>query len=171
MNLNLKTRIVAIVIAAFLVAAPFIATGCVASPPSGGEFQKETTPSTKKTTETQTVTPTEPGKVEGYEIYENKDPFKPLAGKGSGTTSQTVTTTTTTPGGGTTSTSAQVTLVTIPLGQSASIEVNGTLYEGLKEGDTFATNFKLISIGTGSVIIQYGDNQYTLYLGEALNVK
>lgn len=170
-RLTRKEKTVAIFVTAAFLIAPLIATGCTAAPPSGGEFQKETTPSAKKTTETKQTAKTVPGKVEGYEIYENKDPFQPLVGAGAQTQTQTVTTTTTTPDGGVTSTSAQVKLITIPLGDSAAIEVNGTLYEGLKVGDTFANNFKLMSIGTGSVIIQYGDNQYTLYLGETLNVK
>lgn len=152
-----------------------ISTGCGAATPTGGEFQKETAPSTK-TTEQKTVKSTTAGKIEGFEIYENKDPFQPLTGPGS--TTRTVTTTTTeteTGAGGTTSTTtttsqAQVRLVSIS-GGTATINVDGVDHANLKAGDTFATAYKLISIGTGSVTILYGDNQYTLYLGETISVK
>jgi hypothetical protein len=145
--------------------------GCLAATPSGTEFQKGTTPSskTKTTAGTQTVTPTPAGKIEGYEIYENKDPFLPLVGAGAAT--RTITTTTTDSSGAVVSSStASVRLDSVD-GSTASISVNGTAHAGLKAGDTFASSFQLISIGTGSVVIQYGDNQYTLYLGETINVK
>lgn len=149
--------------------------GCGAATPTGGEFQKETAPSVK-TTEQKTAKTPAPGKIEGFEIYENKDPFQPLSGPGS--TTKTVTTTTTTTGtdaGGNTSTTtttsqAQVTLVSIS-GTTATINAEGTDYPNLSAGSTFAGAYKLISIGTGSVTILYGDNQYTLYLGETISVK
>ena len=166
----LKKAINCLLTAAILF-TPLFWTGCfLASPPSGGEFQKETAPAKKKEATTTNEAPLAPGKTVGYEIYENKDPFTPLIGA-AGAPKTIVTTTTTDATGVVTSSSAAVKLLTIPLGNSAAIEVNGTLHEGLKAGDTFANNFRLISLGTGSVVIQYGDNQYTLYLGETINVK
>lgn len=154
-----------------------LGSGCGAGTPTGGEFQKETAPTTATaTTNQKTAKTTTTGKIEGYEIYENKDPFQPLSGPGS--TTKTVTTTTTATGtsaDGTTSTTtttsqAQVRLVSIS-GTTATINVNGTDHPALRAGDTFANVYKLISIGTGSVTILYGDNQYTLYLGETISVK
>ncbi|MFA5867808.1 MAG: hypothetical protein WC891_07620 [Actinomycetota bacterium] len=165
-------RTVSIWLICALLGISFTLGGCLAATPTGSEFQKETTPSSKTKAETQQTTPTPAGKIEGYEIYENKDPFSPLVGGSSSSPSNvgrnkdgTTSTTGAAPTG-----SATVKLVTIPLGASAAIEVNGTLYEGLRVGDTFAEYFKLLSIGTGSVVIQYGDNQYTIYLGETINV-
>ncbi len=163
-------RTVSIWLICTLLGISFTLGGCLAATPSGGEFQKETTPSSKAKDEAKTTTSTPAGKIEGYEIYENKDPFSPLVG-GSGQSSvgrskdSTTSTSPAVPTG-----SSTVKLVTIPLGTSAAIEVNGTLHEGLKVGDIFADFFKLLQIGTGSVLIQYGDNQYTLYLGETIKV-
>ncbi len=145
--------------------------GCLASVPSGTEFQKETTPSSKSKSSTtaQTVTPTPAGKIEGYEIYENKDPFQPLIGAGANT--RTLTTTTTDSSGAVVSSTTTTVRLDSISGSTANITVNGTPYNNLKVGDSFGGSFKVISIGTGSVVIQFGDNQYTLYLGETINVK
>ena len=154
---------------------PAYLAGCGAATPTGGEFQKETAPSTK-TTEQKAVKTVAAGKIEGFEIYENKDPFQPLSGPGSTTRTVTTTTTSTTAGAGgststtTTASQAQVRLGSIS-GVTASINVDGTDYANLRAGDTFAGTYKLVSIGTGSVTILYGDNQYTLYLGETISVK
>ena len=151
----------------------FAVAGC-SSAPTTGEFQKETAPTSQSTTTSKsTVTA---GKVEGYEIYENKDPFQPLFGPGSTTKTVTTTTTTTGTGGGgattttTTTTQTQVRLVSIDNG-AATINTGGTDYPNLKAGSTFAGSYKVITIGTGSVTILFGDNQYTLYLGETISVK
>lgn len=145
--------------------------GCLASPPSGTEFQKETTPSSKSKTSatTQTVTSTPTGRIAGYEIYENKDPFQPLIGTGAST--QTITTTTTDSSGAVVSSSTASVRLDSIANDTATITVSGTPYANLTAGNTFASSFRLISIGTGSVVVQYGDNQYTLYLGETINVK
>lgn len=171
-----RTRVIRIFLPAILLMViSMIAAGCGAATPTSGQFQKETAPSTK-TTEQKTVKTNADGKITGFEIYENKDPFQPLSGPGS--TTQTVTTTTTatdTVAGGTTSTTtttsqAQVRLVSIN-GATATINADGTDYPDLAAGATFASVYKLVSIGTGSVTILYGDNQYTLYLGETISVK
>ncbi len=142
--------------------------GC-ASPPSGGEFKKETPPSTK-TSKEESEKKTTPGKIEGYEIYENQDPFQPKVGEGAAATVTTATTTTDI--GQLQTTTAQVNLVSIsPEGTAATINVDGTEYADVTVGTEFGGAFKLVSIGTGSVEVLYGDNQYTLYLGETLTLK
>ncbi len=160
--------------AAVLFLACSIISGC-ATPTTTGEFQKETAPSSKSTGTPSTTTVTA-GKIEGYEIYENKDPFQPLYGPGATTRTITTTTTTTdtTAGGNTTTTTTtaqtQVKLIAISNGL-ATINTGDTDYTDLKAGDTFAGSYKVLTIGTGSVTILYGDNQYTLYLGETISVK
>lgn len=159
---------VSIILLSIVASAQLLVSGCTSSLPTAGEFQKEPTPTAKSSTGTKTTAKTPTGKIEGREIYENRDPFKPLFGQGS--TTQTVTTTTTGPTGQVQATSVQVQLVSIT-GSTATINVNGTDYPNIKVGDTFADVFKLLSIGPGSVVILYGDNQYTLYLGETITVK
>lgn len=152
----------------------FAISGCAGSP-TGTQFKSQPVPQpqpsvTDKTSNETQQKPSPKGGMEGYEIYENKDPFQPLVGKGSSTT--VTTTTTTTPGGVTTTTSATATLVSVSSdGTKATINISGTPYPDLRAGDTFAGSYKLLSIGTGSVTILYGDNQYTLYLGETLTLK
>jgi len=151
------------------------ASGCATSLPSGGEFQKETTPSATKDSN-KSDDKVSSGKVKGLEIYENHDPFQPLTGPGA--TTQPVTTSTSSSeigaDGETTTTvitsQSQVRLVSIE-GSSATIRVEDTDYAGLQAGDTFADSYKLQTIGSGSVSILFGDNQYTLYLGETISVK
>jgi hypothetical protein len=166
-----KNRCAPILTTGFAIALAIAMAGCLATPPSGTEFQKQTTPSSssKTTSTTQTVTPTPAGKVAGYEIYENKDPFKPLIGANA--QSQTLTTTTTDSSGAVIASSTATARLDSISNNTATITVNGTPHANLSAGSTFADSFKLISIGTGSVVVQYGDNQYTLYLGETINVK
>jgi hypothetical protein len=166
-----SSRLVPISMIGFVIALSVTIAGCLATPPSGTEFQKQTTPSSssKTTSTTQTVTPTPAGKVAGYEIYENKDPFKQLVGANA--QSQTLTTTTTDSSGTVVASSTATARLDSISNNTATITVNGTPHANLTAGSTFADSFKLISIGTGSAVIQYGDNQYTLYLGETINVK
>lgn len=145
-----------------------VVAGCLRLP-TAIEFKPEAPSSAMKEAAEEgseiTLQPPSKGSIEGYEIYENKDPFQPLTGPGA---EQAVTTTTVpTPTG-----LARVTLVSIASdGSSANFTVDGTNYSNVKVGDTFASYFKLISISTGSVVILYGDSQYTLYLGETLTLK
>lgn len=139
--------------------------GCLRLP-TGIEFKPEAPPgATQEATEEEAVTPPPTGSIEGYEIYENKDPFQPLTGPGA---EQAITTTTvTTPTG-----LARVTLVSIASDQSsANFTVDGTSYSNVGVGQIFADYFKLISISINSVVILYGDSEYTLYLGETLTLK
>ena len=164
-----KGKVITVILISWLFVAMYLA-GCGTATTPMGQFQKESAPSVSSETEkTQTKTTVVPTKIEGYEIFDIKDPFGPLTGPGS--TTQVLTTTTTTGTGTQTTSTNQVRLVSIPSGTTATVEVNGTNYENLRAGDTFAQTFKLLTIGTGSVTILYGDNQYTLYLGETISVK
>jgi hypothetical protein len=159
-----------------IVAIAGVNAGCASTGTVTQNFQKETAPASTSQTASATVSKGTAGKIEGFEIYENKDPFQPLYGPGSETRTITKTTTTTdTTAGGSTNTTTtseqvQVKLVAIN-GATATINAAGTDYPDLKAGDSFGGSFKLLSIGTGSVTILYGDNQYTLYLGETVSVK
>lgn len=174
MNEQNRSRLLAVAITISAVWAAVAVTGCSTTSTPTGEFQKETTPTTTTTSTTPAAAVT--GKLAGYEIYENKDPFQPLYGPGA--TTRTVTTTTTTTGtgaGGTTNTTtttsqSQVRLVSIT-GSTATINVGDTDYPDLVANSIFAGSFKVVTIGTGSVTIIYGDNQYNLYLGETISVK
>jgi hypothetical protein len=150
-------------------------TGCSPSSTLNVNFQKETAPASITQAASSTVSKLSPGKIAGYEIYENKDPFQPLYGPGATTRTITKTTTTadtTTDGTTTTATTDQVQVKLVAInGTTATINAAGTDYPNLKAGDTFGNSFKLLTIGTGSVTILYGDNQYTLYLGETISVK
>jgi uncharacterized lipoprotein YajG len=161
MTSNRKIWLVPIMVIAM---AGLMISGC-ATPPEVGTLKKETAPSSSKSTDQQTTKPV-PGKIEGYEIYENNDPFQPKLGAGASTT----VTTTTTSTGGTTTSSATLVSVSTDL-TTATITVNGTTYTDIPQGSTFASNYRLISISAGSVVIMYGDNQYTLYLGQAMTLK
>ncbi len=173
--MRLPKSVRSLILAVILLGLMLGASGCTSTTPTG-EFQKEVSPTSATKTTPKTTAATTTGKVAGYEIYENKDPFQPLYGPGA--TTRTITTTSTTTGtgaGGTTSTTTttsqtQVRLVSIN-GATATINVGGTDYPDLAVNATFAGSYKVISIGTGSVVIMYGDNQYTLYLGETISVK
>ncbi len=168
-NMSGKCELKTVILISWLAATLFL-TGCAKTTTTPGQFQKESTPSVSSEAEkTQTKTTVVSTKIEGYEIFDIKDPFGPLIGQGS--TTQVLTTTTTTGTGTQTTSTNQVKLVSIPLGTTATIDVNGTYHENLRAGDTFAQVFKLLTIGSGSVTILYGDNQYTLYLGETISVK
>lgn len=150
----------------FIALLGFVIAGCAA--PTGIKFKPEAPSESTSTSGGQlssTAQAPSRGLVEGYEIYENKDPFQPLTGTGA--TQQVTTATVATPTG-----LAHVTLVSIAAnGSSASFSVDGTDYANISVGATFASYFKLLSIGTTSVTILYGDSQYTLAVGETLTLK
>jgi hypothetical protein len=176
MSLFKRRNFLSAILVTAVVTVLFAISGCSPASTPTSEFQKESTPATTSTASTSAPATTAAGKIAGFEIYENKDPFQPLYGPGA--TTRTVTTSSTTTGtgaGGTTSTTTttsqtQVTLVSIT-GTSATINVGGTDYPNLAANSVFAGSFKVVSVGTGSVTILFGDNQYTLYLGETVNVK
>lgn len=132
-------------------------------------------PVTKPTTTPPPTLPStgvEEGKeVETFEIYQSKDPFDPLIVKQS-TPAQPGTTT---PGESTVPAAPvagknQITLLEIFTENNvefASIQVGSTIYK-VKEGESFASNYKLVSIGSDKATILYGDDSATLKIGETI---
>lgn len=113
-----------------------------------------------------------------FEIYQSKDPFEPLlatqtqqpgAPASPGTPISTPGAAPAPPLAGPVG-KTQITLMDIYTENNvkfASIQVGSTLYKA-KEGETFATNYKLVSAGTDSATILYGDDSATLKIGETI---
>jgi len=102
-----------------------------------------------------------------FEIYQSKDPFEPLvspapAGEvAPGVPSETQ------PAGPTKMRVALTDIFTEDGVEYATVEVGSTSYK-VKEGDLFASNFKVLSIDSNSVTLLYGDDRITLELGEVV---
>jgi hypothetical protein len=118
---------------------------------------------------TQTTTPPETGQA-----FEGKDPFQPLvvvqaAPSGSQQPAPTPTGSETGVTGGSTTTSAEtVTLIDIRKQSGvlmATVDVDGKDYT-VKEGDTFAGNFKLISLNSSCGTFVFGDERFSLCVGQ-----
>lgn len=129
----------------------------------------------------------------GFQVAQPRDPFEPLVtsppGGGDGDTTSTSaggTTTATTTGGGTTSTTTGGSTTTTTKGDDpdgirvmllevrdqssgrvAVVEVDGITYT-VKVGDTFATNFKVVSLTTNGGVFTYGDSAFTLAVGQSI---
>jgi len=131
----------------------------------------------------------------GFRVSPPRDPFAPLvtaptdtAPETSSTTGGETTTTgggTTTTGGGTTSTTSGGTTTTTspdtPTGKrvtlleireeggvrEAVLTVDGQTYT-VRVGDTFAEDFKVISLGTSSGVFMYRDSVFTLAVGQSI---
>jgi hypothetical protein len=128
-----------------------------------------------------------------YQVAQPRDPFEPLIVPAStttvpdgDTTSSTSggATTTTTPGattssstGGTTSTTTgdqpqgkRVTLLEVRQeagGRVAVVEVDGQTYT-VGVGDTFAGEFKVVSLSDNGGVFTYGDSAFTLAVGQSI---
>lgn len=109
-----------------------------------------------------------------FEIYQSKDPFEPLLATQTQQPGVPASpgTPVSTPGAAPTAPASktQITLMDIYTENNvkfASIQVGSTLYK-VKEGETFATNYKLVSAGTDSATILYGDDSATLKIGETI---
>lgn len=169
----LATAIGRVVVASLVLIALLVMVAIVISQttPDVEEVVQET-PSpriARKTVPTDAAGQKKEDGLETYEIYQSKDPFEPLIS-------------TQPPGGGvvpgtptetppiTPPSKTRVSLTDVFTEDGvkyASIEVGSTAYK-VKEGDTFATNYKVLSIGTDSVTLLYGDDTITLKLGEAV---
>jgi hypothetical protein len=124
--------------------------------------------------------------VQTFQVFAPRDPFKPLVSAATGTTSGTTTTGGTgttgsggsgggTSSGGTSSSSGgravsghRVKLVdtfTQNGGKKAEVEVDGTVYR-VGPGQTFADNFKLLSISGKCASLLFGDDQFSLCEGQ-----
>ncbi|MFP5308402.1 MAG: hypothetical protein ACLGIR_02360 [Actinomycetes bacterium] len=77
----------------------------------------------------------------------------------------------TTDGGTTGGGAVEVELLLIedgPDGQTATIRVNGVVYDGLREGDTFADSFRLLDITDPCVVFLFGDSRGTACQGDVV---
>lgn len=98
-----------------------------------------------------------------FEIYLIKDPFESLVkpkseGSGNGSTS----------GEESQSTLTLEDIYTEDSTKYASINVGETNYK-VKEEDTFATSYKVVTIGTDSVTLLYGDETINLEIGSSIS--
>lgn len=116
--------------------------------------------------------------AETFEVFESKDPFRPLvveaaAGAPGGTTSGSTSTGSTSTGGGAGGASAptggqSVTLVDVFTqdgAQKAQVKVGSTVFT-VALGEVFADNFKLLSISGTCATMLHGDDKFTLCEGE-----
>lgn len=121
--------------------------------------------------------------TETFEVFESKDPFRPLVNP-AGTTGTTPTTGGTTTGGTTPGTTAGATSgaagAPAPSGgtrvslldvfeeggqQKAQVKVGSTVHT-VTPGQTFAGNFKLVSVSGNCATLLHGDDKFTLCEGE-----
>ena len=126
-------------------------------------------PGQRTVTPTVTASPQPSAPPESSEVFEGKDPFKPLidvAGPGE----------TPPPGGGTptpgatggTRTGTRVELVDIFMQDGvrfASVRVSGESHN-VKEGDTFAGNYRVVSLTDECGTFVLGDERFTLCIGQ-----
>ena len=104
-------------------------------------------------------------------VFEGKDPFEPLVAPSSAPASGG----TPTPGpsggpsgGGTSGQSNRVTLIDVFTQdgeRQATVDVDGTEYT-VHPGDTFATNYRLLSLTSSCGNFVFGDERFTLCIGQ-----
>jgi hypothetical protein len=132
-----------------------------------------------ETAEDKVVKPKKPGSgpVETFEVFAPKDPFRPLLNEGGGKGEdgakddgdggdQ---------GSGGGSASQNIEGHTVKLvdvfkedgKQRAQVQVDSTVYT-MDEGETFADNFKLLSVSGQCASMLFGDDQFTLCEGEEI---
>jgi hypothetical protein len=166
-NLGQRERILAVVlIVAVLLAVVFL----VFSGGGGTKFEPITSP-TVGSSPTASPSPTSP--PETGEQFEGKDPFQPLVvaialPSGGPTPSQTPGPTTGVTGGSTTTPAMTVTLLNIFTQggkRFATVEVDGKDYTA-GVGETFATNFRVISLSSSCGTFVFGDERFSLCVGQ-----
>ncbi|MDI6891866.1 MAG: hypothetical protein QMD08_02555 [Actinomycetota bacterium] len=117
----------------------------------------------EETAPAEAVETTAPAPAEGYEIYEYKDPFKPLI---TAPTTETIAEPTTPTAG------------PVPLALDDIFVEDGVTYASIRYGDAVykvtegdrvdESPYQVLSIGTDSVVLLYGDDRITLRLGEEI---
>ena len=98
------------------------------------------------------------GTVETFEVFASRDPFAPLVGDKDGDA------------GGVVDEDAEVVRLVDAADDGvagAQVDVNGTVHT-IAEGETFAENFKLLSVSGDCASILYGDDQFTICEGEEI---
>ncbi len=142
----------------------------------GGAIEGVTSPPVTRTSPTPSVTSTAP--PETGQAFEGKDPFQPLvvavpAGS-SGSPGPTPTPTgsiTGVNGGNNSSSAVTVTLIDIRKTGGklvATVDVNGKDYNA-SEGQTFANNFRVLSLSSSCGTFVFGDERFSLCIGQQVN--
>lgn len=127
--------------------------------PQGAGAPQTSTEDTSEATETTSVRQrAATGTVETFEVFASRDPFAPLVGDKEGEA-----------GGMVDEDANAVRLVDAADDgvAGAQVEVNGTVHT-IAEGETFAENFKLLSVSGDCASILYGDDQFTICEGEEI---
>jgi hypothetical protein len=128
-----------------------------------------------RTSPTPTVGSTTP--PETGQAFEGKDPFQPLVvaiapgPSGSPTPQPSGSVTGVNPGGGGTTSATTVTLLDVrKVGGKlvATVEVDGKDYN-VSVGQTFATNFRVISLSSSCGTFVFGDERFSLCIGQQVN--
>jgi hypothetical protein len=137
---------------------------------SGGEGTQEAfptfTPRPGTPRPTPTATTTTP--PETFEVFEGKDPFRPLVSDNTGGGTPAPSPGATPPSSGGASGSQRVTLVDISgsgSNRTATVEVNSTEYQ-VQEGDTFAGSYRVKDLTASCGTFVFGDEQFTLCVGQ-----
>jgi len=168
-NLGQRERVLAIV---FVVVGVFAIAFLLLSGGGGEKFPPIVTPSiTGAPSPSATATsPPETG-----EAFEGKDPFQPLvitAPAVSGTPTPTPTGSSTgVNGGGTTNPAVTVTLLdvrTIDGERKATVQVEDKEYT-VGVGETFASNFRVVSLSSKCGTFVFGDVRFSLCIGQEVN--
>ena len=146
----------------------------------GGAIEGVNSPPVTRTSPSPTITSTTP--PETGQAFEGKDPFQPLvvavpAGSGGsptpgGTPTPTPTGSITGVNGGNNSSSA-VTVTLIDIRKTggklvATVDVNGKDYNA-SEGQTFANNFRVLSLSSSCGTFVFGDERFSLCIGQQVN--
>ena len=129
------------------------------TPPLGARATHASTEDTSEDPETARVRQrAATGTVETFEVFASRDPFAPLVGDKEGGTE-----------GPVDEDANSVRLVDAADDgvAGAQVDVNGTVYT-IAEGETFAENFKLLSVSGDCASILYGDDQFTICEGEEI---
>jgi len=146
----------------------------------GQEPTNEAVVVTKSTTESQMVeekteeeaveesSKVKEGETDSFEVYEYKDPFEPLVGESSSSTSGTSTAASETEPSSGVLILALEDIYTEDGVKYASIRYGSTVYK-VTEGDRIDDSpYQLISIGEESVILLYGEDQLEVRLGQEI---
>jgi len=140
----------------------------------GGAIEGVNSPPVTRTSPTPTVTSTAP--PETGQAFEGKDPFQPLVVAApavpSGSPTPTPSGSITGVNGGNNSSSA-VTVTLIDIRKTggklvATVDVNGKDYTA-SEGQTFASNFRVLSLSSSCGTFVFGDERFSLCIGQQVN--
>lgn len=189
-----KRTLVSVVVGLLLVATAITSTWLLASAGvfTSGEQALPSAPESSTTADPQASSASESQALgSNIQVSQPRDPFEPLiappstepgdttsttTGDGATTTTQPGATTTTQPGGTTTTTvddtpdGVRVSLLEVRSengGLVAVVEVDGQTYT-VGVGDTFATDFKVVSLNETGGVFTYGDSAFTLAVGQSI---